>query len=226
METWDDAIDLLEILRIIRKRLWIIILLTVMAVVISGLLSYFFLDKIYQTSTTLMVSKTQSDSTNVLQYNDVLLNQKLVKTYSEIAKSNRVLDKVIEKLELNVSAGELRKKITVNSVQDTEIIRISVEDLDPQFATDLANGIAVIFMGEVAEIMKMDNVQLIDPAKLPEAPIKPRPVLNMAIAGVLGIMVSLGIIFLIEYLDNTVKSAEDIERRIGLPVLGSIPDFE
>lgn len=226
METWDDAIDLLEILRIIRKRLWIIILLTVMAVVISGLLSYFFLDKIYQTSTTLMVSKTQSDSTNVLQYNDVLLNQKLVKTYSEIAKSNRVLDKVIEKLELNVSAGELRKKITVNSVQDTEIIRISVEDLDPQFATDLANGIAVIFMGEVAEIMKMDNVQLIDPAKLPEAPIKPRPVLNMAIAGVLGIMVSLGIIFLIEYLDNTVKSAEDIERHIGLPVLGSIPDFE
>ena len=226
METWDDAIDLLEILRIIRKRLWIIILLTVMAVVISGLLSYFFLDKIYQTSTTLMVSKTQSDSTNVLQYNDVLLNQKLVKTYSEIAKSNRVLDKVIEKLELNVSAGELRKKITVNSVQDTEIIRISVEDLDPQFATDLANGIAVIFMGEVAKIMKMDNVQLIDPAKLPEAPIKPRPVLNMAIAGVLGIMVSLGIIFLIEYLDNTVKSAEDIERRIGLPVLGSIPDFE
>lgn len=226
METWDDAIDLLEILRIIRKRLWIIILLTVMAVVISGLLSFFFLDKVYQTSTTLMVSKTQSDSTNVLQYNDVLMSQKLVKTYSEIAKSDRVLDKVIEKLELSTSAEELRKKITVNSVQDTEIIRISVEDLDPQFATDLANGIAVVFMGEVAEIMKMDNVQLIDPAKVPDIPIKPRPVLNMAIAGVLGLMISLGIIFLIEYLDNTVKSAEDIERHIGLPVLGSIPDFE
>jgi len=226
MEIRDDTIDLLEILRIIRERSWIIILITVMAIAVSGLLSFFFLDKVYQTSTTLMVSKTQSDSTNVLQYNDVLLNQKLVKTYSEIAKSDRVLDKVIEKLELSTSAEELRKKITVNSVQDTEIIRISVEDLDPQFATDLANGIAVVFMGEVAEIMKMDNVQLIDPAKVPDAPIKPRPVLNMAIAGVLGLMISLGIIFLIEYLDNTVKSAEDIERHIGLPVLGSIPDFE
>lgn len=226
MEIRDDTIDLLEILRIIRERSWIIILITVMAIAVSGLLSFFFLDKVYQTSTTLMVSKTQSDSTNVLQYNDVLMSQKLVKTYSEIAKSDRVLDKVIEKLELSTSAEELRKKITVNSVQDTEIIRISVEDIDPQYATDLANGIAVVFMGEVAEIMKMDNVQLIDPAKVPDAPIKPRPVLNMAIAGVLGLMISLGIIFLIEYLDNTVKSAEDIERHIGLPVLGSIPDFE
>lgn len=173
-----------------------------------------------------MVSKTQDDSTNVLQYNDVLLSQKLVKTYSEIAKSNRVLDKVIQKLGLDVTAEDIRKKITVNSVQDTEIIRISVEDLVPQYATDLANAIAVVFMGEVADIMKIDNVQLIDPAKVPDKPVKPRSILNMAIAGVLGLMVSLGIIFLVEYLDNTVKSSEDIERRIGLPVLGSIPDFE
>ena len=226
MEIRDDTIDLLEILRIIRERSWIIVLITVMAIAVSGLVSFFFLDKVYQTSTTLMVSKTQSDSTNMLQYNDVLMSQKLVKTYSEIVKSNRVLDKVIQKLELDASAEELRKKITVNSVQDTEIIRISVEDIDPQYATDLANGTAVVFMGEVAEIMKMDNVQLIDPAKVPNDPVRPRPLLNMAIAGVLGLMISLGIIFLIEYLDNTVKSAEDIEGHIGLPVLGGIPDFE
>jgi len=184
------------------------------------------LDKIYETSTTLMVSKAQNENVNVLQYNDVLLNQKLVKTYSEIAKSDRVLDKVIDKLELEATAEDLREKVAVNSVQDTEIIRISVEDPDPQYATDLANAIAVVFMGEVADIMKMDNVQLIDPAKVPDEPVKPRPVLNMAIAGLLGLMVSLGVIFLIEYLDNTVKTPQDIENRIGLPVLGSIPDFE
>lgn len=226
MNIQDDAIDLLEILHIIRKRLWIIAFITIMATFVSGVISFFFLDKVYETSTTLMVSKTQDDSTNVLQYNDVLLSQKLVKTYSEIAKSNRVLDKVIQKLGLDVTAEDIRKKITVNSVQDTEIIRISVEDLVPQYATDLANAIAVVFMGEVADIMKIDNVQLIDPAKVPDKPVKPRSILNMAIAGVLGLMVSLGIIFLVEYLDNTVKSSEDIERRIGLPVLGSIPDFE
>jgi len=226
MEIQEDAIDLLELLHIIRKRLWVIVLITVMAVAVSGVLSFFFLDKIYETSTTLMVSKAQNENVNVLQYNDVLLNQKLVKTYSEIAKSDRVLDKVIDKLELEATAEDLRKKVAVNSVQDTEIIRISVEDPDPQYATDLANAIAVVFMGEVADIMKMDNVQLIDPAKVPDEPVKPRPVLNMAIAGLLGLMVSLGVIFLIEYLDNTVKTPQDIENRIGLPVLGSIPDFE
>ena len=143
-----------------------------------------------------------------------------------MAKSNRVLEKVVEKLELDMSVDALRSKVQVNSVADTEIIRISVEDQDPVFAAELANSIAVVFMGEIGGIMKMDNVQFIDMAKVPKNPIKPRPAMNIAIAAVLGIMVSVFIIFLVEYFDNTIKMPQDIEQRLGLPVLGSVPVFD
>ena len=222
----DDTMDLRQIFNIILRRLWIIILVTVVATLSSGIISYFVLEDIYQASTTLMVSKTRDDQTTNLQYNDILLNQKLVKTYSEVAKSNRVLEKVVEKLELDMSVDALRSKVQVNSVADTEIIRISVEDQDPVFAAELANSIAVVFMGEIGGIMKMDNVQFIDMAKVPKSPIKPRPMLNIAVAAVLGIIVSLFAIFLIEQFDNTIKMPQDIEQRLGLPVLGSVPVFD
>ena len=221
-----ETMDLRDILQIIYKRLWFIILVTLVCIISSGIISFFVLDNIYEASTTLMVSKTREDQSSNLQYNDILLNQKLVKTYSEIVKSNRVLEKVIEQLDLDMSTGSLRSKIQVNSVSDTEIIRITVEDMDPNFATDLANSIAVVFMGEIGSIMKMDNVQFIDPAKVPISPVKPRPLLNIAISAVMGLMISVFIIFLMEYFDNTIKTVDDIENKLGLPVLGSIPVFD
>ncbi|MFY9280049.1 MAG: GNVR domain-containing protein, partial [Caldicoprobacterales bacterium] len=134
--------------------------------------------------------------------------------------------KVIEQLDLDMTTGDLKNKIQVSSVSDTEIIRIAVQDKDPNFATELANSIAVVFMGEIGSIMKMDNVQFIDPAKVPIDPVKPRPFLNIAIAAVLGVMISVFIVFLVEYFDNTVKTVDDVENKLGLPVLGSIPVFD
>ncbi len=218
--------ELREIFQIIYKRMWIVVLITVVAVIVSGVVSLFFLKDVYEASATLMVSKAQEDQQgSAMQYNDILLYQKLVNTYSEIIKSDRILDKVIEKLQQPVTADDIRQKIFVNSVKDTEIIEIEAEDNVPQFAAELANTIAVVFMSEVPIIMKMDNVQLIDAAKVPIDRVKPRPMLNIAIAGLLGLMVSVGVVFLIEYLDNTVKTSEDIEQYIGLPVLASIPEF-
>lgn len=222
----EETMDLREILQIIYKRLWFIILVTLVCIISSGIISFFVLDSVYEASTTLMVSKTREDQSQNLQYNDILMNQKLVKTYSEIVKSNRVLEKVIEQLGLDMTTGDLRTKIQVSSVSDTEIIRIAVQDKDPNFATELANSIAVVFMGEIGSIMKMENVQFIDPAKVPIEPVKPRPLLNIAIAAVLGVMISVFIVFLIEYFDNTIKTVDDVENKLGLPVLGSIPVFD
>jgi capsular polysaccharide biosynthesis protein len=115
------------------------------------------------------------------------------------------------------------EKVNVNLVKDTEIIKIQVMDTDPKLAAEIANETAEVFMDSVKTIMKVENVQVIDKAQPPENPVKPRPKLNMAIAGVLGIMAGVFLAFLLEYMDNTLKTPEDIEKHLGLPVLGAIP---
>lgn len=225
MDTKEYEIDLKHLLGIILHKLWIIVLFTILAVAASGFLSFYVLTPIYETSTTLIVNKP-AESISAIQYNDVLLSQKLAKTYGEIIKSRTVLSRVIENLSLNYTVGEFREKISVLSVNDTEIIEIKVTDENPELAALIANELANVFMGEVTRILKADNVQVIDQALVPQFPVKPRPMFNMAVAGVLGAMLGLGITLVREYFDDTIKTTEDIERYLQLPVLGTIPDTE
>lgn len=218
-----EEIELRELFYIIWKRIWIILLITILAVATSGIVSFYVLEPEYQTFTTLMVGKPKQSGEENMQYQDVLMNQKLVSTYGELAKSKIVSNEVIDKLNLDMSADTLRNKVSVSLVKNTEIIKIEVMDNDPEFASMIANETALVFMKNVTNIMKIENVQVIDKAEVPTYPIKPRPMLNMAIAGVLGIMVSVFLIFLLEYLDNTIKTPADVEKYLGLSVIGTIP---
>lgn len=219
-----EEISLLELFHILRKWLALIIILTILAVAVSGIVSYFVLEPEYQTFTTLMVGKPKDYmSENKIEYNDLMLNQKLVSTYGELVKSRLVSDEVIENLNLDVSFDTFRGKVSVNLVKDTEIIKIQVTDTNPMVATLIANETAKVFMDRVQDIMKVENVQIIDIAQAPKAPIKPRPMLNMAIAAVLGLMAGVFIAFLIEFLDNSIKTPEEVEKYLGLPVMGAIP---
>ncbi|WZL73658.1 Wzz/FepE/Etk N-terminal domain-containing protein [Clostridiaceae bacterium 35-E11] len=217
-----ETIDLREYIDVIRKRIWIIVLIAVIAVTTSGIISFFILEPVYETFTTMMVGKTKSQE-QMIEYSDVLLSQKLVKTYGEIAKSRTVSKEVIQNLSLNMTAEQLKQKISVNPVGDTEIIMIKVQDTNPVLATKIANNVAVVFMKHVTNIMKVDNVQVIDKAEIPQGPIKPRPLLNILIAGFIGLMLGFGIVFLLEYLDNTIKTPNDVEKYLDLPIIGMIP---
>lgn len=220
-----EEISLKECLLILRKRLWLIILPTILFVVASGIISFFVLEPKYQTFTTLMVGNPRDYQSidNRLEYNDLLLNQKLVPTYGELVKTRVVADQVIDKLNLDMDYNNFIKKANVNLVEDTEIIKLEIVDTDPELATKIANETAIVFMENVKEFMLVDNVQVIDRAQIPNKPISPRPKLNMAIAGVLGLMLGMFLVFLLEYLDNTIKTPEDVERYLGLPVIGTIP---
>lgn len=219
-----EEISLRDLYYILKRWIALIIILPIIAVAISGAISYFVLEPEYETFTTLMVGKPKDYiSENKLEYNELMLNQKLVSTYGEIVKSRLVTDKVIKNLGLGISYESFRNKVNVNLVKDTEIIRIQVTDTSPELAAEIANETAQVFMEGVQTIMKVENVQVIDPAQVPRNPIKPRKMLNMAIAGVLGLMVSVFIAFLVEFLDNSIKTPEDVENYLGLPVLGAIP---
>lgn len=219
-----EEISLRDLFLILRKWIALIIILPIIAVTIAGAVSYYVLEPEYETFTTLMVGRPKDYISDIkIEYNELLLNQKLVSTYGEIVKSRLVTDEVINNLDLKISYEGFRNKVNVSLVKDTEIIKIQVTDNSPELAAEIANETALVFMEGVKTIMKIENVQVIDLAQVPSRPIKPRKTLNMAIAGVLGLMLSVFIAFLVEFLDNSIRTPEDVEKYLGIPVLGAIP---
>jgi capsular polysaccharide biosynthesis protein len=220
----EETISLKEIAATLRKRLMLIALLAAIAVAVSGIISYFILTPVYQASTQILVNQKSSEQP-VLDPNQVRTNVEMINTYSVIIKSPTILDKVVEDLNLSLTTDQLTGKITVNSEQNAQVFNLTVEDEDPAQAVKIANGISKTFSTEIPEIMNVDNVKVLSPAVLKEnpSPVKPKPLLNMAIALVVGLMAGVGLAFLLEYLDNTIKTEEDIQHILQLPVLGVIP---
>lgn len=225
----DGELDLLELVHIVLKRKWIIVATTIFATVFSILLTMFAITPMYESNTTLMVNSSKSSSLGDIasgfDLGSINLSQKLVVTYSEIVKSRIVLEAVIDRIELDMTYNGLLTSITSSPVGSTEILKISVKNADPVKAAEIANTISDVFIKEVMRILKVDNVEIIDKAIPIDNPINIKLMLNGAIAFMLGIMAGVFMIFILEMLDGTIKTADDIEKHIGLPVIGSIVEF-
>ena len=220
----EETIDLREYFSIIKKRFWIIALITVVAMVVSGVISFFMLSPVYESKSTLIVNTEKNEETQMITGDQFSVSQKLAVTYGEIIKSRAVLESVISNLKLDSEYEDLVEKITVSPVKDTQIISISVQDTNPKKARDIANEIPKVFEKEVKRITKANDIQVIDKAILPEGAIKPNKMMNVAIAAVLGMMIGLFVVFVLEYLDNKIKTPQDVEKHLDLPILGVIPN--
>lgn len=224
----DEELDLRQYWKVIKKRWAIVVFLPIIAALTSGILSYYVLQPIYQASTTLLVGMAPNGGaakqTGQLNYSNLQADQQLALTFQTIATSRTVEQEVIDTLNLPVKPGEL--DVAVSNVTNTGILKIDVEDPNPSLATQIANTLSGKFVQEVNKIEKVDNIGIVDKAVVPVQPVKPRKTLNIIIAFVVGLMVALGIAFLLEYLDNTIKDTEDIKNSLELPVLGVIPRYE
>lgn len=222
----EETIELRELLEILLKRKLLILIITLTCTVAGGVYSVFLITPMYKSETTLMVNgaKSMTDIASSLDIGSINLSQKLVVTYGEIVKSRIVLEQTIKHLKLDMTYEELFKKITAQQVGGTEILKISVEDEDPAEAAKIANKISGVFVKEVMRILKVNNVETIDKAIPMPKPINIKITLNVAISMILGLMLGVFIAFMMEYLDNTIKTENDIEKYLELPVLGLIPD--
>lgn len=220
--------ELKEYLHILKKRWLLIISVTLTCVFVSAIVSFFLIKPTYQASISVVIgsNKEEASTTTNQTYNDVMMYQKLVKTYSEFVKTRAVAEDTIDKLSLDKTPGTLLGMISVAPKGDTEFLTITVKSKDAYEARDIANQVAKSLKEITMDIKKVDNVQLVDDALLPEGPVSPKPLLNIAIALILGLFVSVGIVFLMEYLDNTVKDTEELEKLLEVPVLGAIPMIE
>ena len=226
----EEKIELRKYWDVMRKRWKIVVALPLIAALMSGVISFYVIKPVYQASTTLLVGEKARESGQVavqMLNNEVLLaNQQLAKTYASIAQSRTVEQNVIKYLNLPLAVEELDRMITINQVKTTEILEIQVRNTDPGQATAIANIMAQEFSKAVIEIKKVDSVSIVDSAVIPDKPVKPNKTLNVLIAFVIGLMASVGLAFLLDYLDNTVKTSNDVETLLGIPVLGVIPFYE
>ncbi|WHY12588.1 Wzz/FepE/Etk N-terminal domain-containing protein [Peribacillus frigoritolerans] len=218
----EETISIKDIFKTLKKRWKLIMLLTLISALISGAISYFLLTPVYESSTQILVNQKQSE--NPLDSTQIRSNIDMINTYSVIIKSPAILEKVIDELELEQSVEQLSQKVTINSQENSQVFSLTVQDSNPSQAVEIANTVSETFQKEIKNIMNVDNVNVLAKAEIKEnpSPVKPNPVLNIAIAVVVGLMAGIGLAFLLEYMDNTIKDEDDIERLLELPILGSI----
>jgi len=215
---------------IVKKRLPLIALIVAVCCLSVGLYSYYFIQPKYEASAKLIVNQ-HKDSSSLLPSIDVgSINSTigLIKTYKEIIRTPRIMKKVAEDYpELGMSYGELIGKVSVSSVNETQVMSISVRDDSYGKAARAANAVAVVFQKSVPVLMKVDNVSVLDFADPKESrgPVAPNPKWNIAVAFFLALMLGVGIAFLLDYLDDTIKTERDIESLLKVPVLTAIPKF-
>lgn len=217
-----EEINLEELFKFFISKIKFIAISVGVCLLLGFIYVQFLLTPMYHSSTTLiLVSNTSQQSSAALQ-SEVNLNKNLVSTYSEIVKSRSVLSQVIDKLELDDTTEELSKRITVSSVENTEIIKIQVSDKNNKEAKKITSTTAEVFMKEVKEIYNLTNVSTIDEASLAKEPYNVNLIKQLLISAFIGLALSMTVIFLIFYFDTTIKSSKDIEEKLDLPVIGNV----
>ena len=216
-----EEIDLKELFLFVKDKVGLLIIITASVCLFGCIYGLFMQKPMYSSYTTVILSGNDS----MITQNDIALNKNLVNTYAEIVKSRRVLDQVIDELDLNIKYEQLSSKISVSAVNNTEIIKISVSDLDAVKAKNIANVTASYFASEVVDLMGMDNVDILDEAIESDVPYNINVTKQVIIYFTLGLVLAVGILFVIFYFDRSVKSIEQVEQKIKLPILGGVQDI-
>jgi succinoglycan biosynthesis transport protein ExoP len=212
-----EEVELRQILQIARKWWWLIVVSTMVAAGVSFQVSA-MLPPVYRATTSLLVRVGGSTD----EYTAILTSEHLAATYKELLTKRPFIEATAQTLGLDPRQTE--EKIRVRLVPNTSLIELTVEDSDPRLAAEIANGIVAAFMQIARESGGIRDRELVvvEPAAEPLEPVSPRKLSNTLVAAMVGFLLVSGIVFLIEYLDDTIKTPEDVNRALGLNTLGTI----
>lgn len=220
-----EEIDLKQLLEMFWSKKILIILIILLFTGIGVFYTKFIIKPDYKATSTLVLTKNTTNDTTITQ-SEVTLNQKLVATYTVLIQSNDVLRQVISNLNSDISEETLRNNVSVSLVSNTQLIEISVTNENPETAKKFASEITNVFIEKVKEIYKIDNINIVNEAKLPTTPYNINHMKNIMIFAFIGVVIAFGYVFIINMFDTTVKTAEELEKRSGLTVLASIPNYD
>lgn len=222
----NEEIDLKKCFELLWKGKSLILLITLIAILMGFIYTMYILKPKYTAYTKLIMVQTSSnrDSSQGVTSTDVTLNDKLIPTYQTLATTNSVVREVIGNLNLDVKEDELKKEISVTTEKSTQVIKISVTDDDPEMATNIANELSNVFSKKVSEIYKIDNINIVDKAEIPNEPSNINHNRDILLFGLVGFVISVIGVLLKNLFDNTVSSSDDIGKELNLIVLSEIPD--
>lgn len=221
----EEVISIGEIFNSLKKR-WKLIFICAMIVTISmAVFTLFFIKPKYETSTKLFVGKEQGAEQG---YNssDVQMYQQLLKTYSEVIKTRDIAKAAIDNGNLKLKTEEVLSNLSVVTLADTQILQIKYESTNPEESMKVIKEIKEEFMKTAVELVPNGNIQVLEEAVFPEKPVSPNKKMNIAIGLILGLMVGVGLAVLLEFLDNSFRSKEQLEKELDIPVIGTIPVIE
>lgn len=213
-------IDLGELFHVIWSKIWIIIAVTVVCAAIIGNVTYFLIDPTYTASSTVYLLPREGETMSQVE---MQIGTQMTNDAAKLAKSKSVIEPVLKDLKLQMDYETLAKKISVDNPTDTRLIDISVRDADPQMAADISNALADSLCEQVATIMKTDRPTIAERAVAPDKPSAPSMKKNVVIAALLGLFATMAVIVIQYILDDSIKTAEDVEKYLQLNTLASIP---
>lgn len=220
----NEYMDMKKILNIISSKKIFIALIILLSLVMSYFYSYYYKKPQYNSSVTVLLTGDEAQGEKQVTQTDLNLNSGLISTYGSIAKSANVLSKVIENLGLDISVQNLQKNLTVAEIKNTQFLKITVENSNPETAMKIANEISTVFVEQIKTIYNIQNINIIDTAEISNTPCNINHIKDMAIALMAGIFAS-GVLILILYiLDDTIKSEKDIPVNLKLETIGTIPN--
>lgn len=222
----NETISLQELFSILRKSFWRILALTIVAALISFAVSSFLIKPTYQAGTQILVTPKKQEN-EVIDAQSVQSSVTLVNTYRVIIKSPAILEQVQKEVpNAPTNVAVLNNMVTVESEQNSQVINVSVQSTDAALASNMANSIAEVFSSDVQKLMSVDNVTVLSKSGIPTSPVSPNILLNTAIAAVVGFLLGVGLAFLREVLDRRIRTEDQVQQILDLPVLGSIPDID
>lgn len=217
----EREIDLGEIVHLLLSKLWIIILSGVVFCLATVMGTMLLVTPKYE-STTKIVVLSKQDS-NTLTNQDMQISTSLTKDYVELIKSRTVTEGVIAQLGLDMTHEQLLKKLSVDTPTDTRVVSITIKDTDPYTAAEIANAVRDVASKHIQQVMDIKAVNVVETANIPDEPSSPSLLKSGVIGAALGILLSLAIVVIVYLMNDTVKTPEDVEKYLGLSVLGTIP---
>lgn len=218
-----EEINLSEVYSYFKTKILWILLAVVLIIVLGNVFTLLTRTPLYQSNTTIvLVGENKSGYSQT----ESQLNQNLIGTYSQIIKSRKVLSQVIENLDLKMTTEELSNSITTSSVEETEIIQITVENAKAKDAQKITDEVAKVFAKEIKDIYNLENVTIIDKAELAKSPYNVNYLKDNVIYLVISLVLSFGVVFVMYYFDTSIKSSEVVEEKLGLTVIGIVPKEE